>query len=257
MNDDAITEIVCDPIGLIHSCYKEKFGIPRQPGLVSEAVATIELIPPYNVPEAVRDLDQFSHLWLIFHFHATYQKAWNPTVRPPRLGGNQRLGVFATRSMYRPNSLGLSVVQLKKIIIGNASVKLEVIGSDLLDQTPVIDIKPYLPYSDSLPDAKSGYAQSKPGNTKNVIFSANALEQCKEQSVRQGCNIQRLIEQVLQQDPRPAYQKNQQNDRLYAMKLFDFDLKWKYKNGGVYVVSMVGTLSEDQEATTNPMNNHE
>ena len=142
-----------DVIGVIHSCYREKFGIPRQPGLVSEQTATLELLPPQNRPEAVKRLEGFSHIWVSFIFHSVPLGKWPPTVRPPRLGGNERVGVFASRSTHRPNPLGLSVVKLARIEVSEAGVKLHLIGADLLDGTPVVDIKPYIPGYDSAENA--------------------------------------------------------------------------------------------------------
>ena len=141
------------PIGIIHSCFREKFGIPRQPGLVTAAEGRLEILPPYNRAEAFRTLQDYSHLWLVFVFHAALRQHWSATVRPPRLGGNQRVGVFATRSPYRPNPLGLSRVELRAIDYSGQGVNLLLGGIDLLDQTPVLDIKPYLPSYYAISDA--------------------------------------------------------------------------------------------------------
>ena len=141
------------PIGVIHSCFGEKFGIPRQPGLVPAARATLELLPPYNQPAAVRELAGFSHLWLIFVFHGIPWGQWQPTVRPPRLGGNRRLGVFASRSPFRPNPIGLSAVRLLR----REGCVLHVADVDMLDDTPLLDIKPYVPEFDAHPSAKAGW----------------------------------------------------------------------------------------------------
>ena len=146
------------PIGYVHSPYKEKFGIPRQPGLVTAAQATLRLVAPFDQPESVRGLEGFSHVWLIFVFHGTAAQGWKPTVRPPRLGGNARLGVFATRSTFRPNPIGLSVAQIVDIDAQHGQVSLTLSGCDLLDGTPILDIKPYLAYADALHQARSGFA---------------------------------------------------------------------------------------------------
>jgi tRNA-Thr(GGU) m(6)t(6)A37 methyltransferase TsaA len=226
------------PIGFIQSCYKEKFGIPRQPGLVTEARASLTLIPPFNQANTIHGLAQFSHIWLVFVFHATQHQGWQPTVRPPRLGGNKRLGVFATRSMYRPNPLGLSVVALTSINIQNGTIRLELQGCDLLDGTPILDIKPYIPYADALPHAQAGFANNAPAVLQAVSFTELALQQCQHKQAQWGVDIQRLITQILQQDPRPSYRQSEATPRVYAMRLYDFDLKWEYKLTGIKVLEL-------------------
>ena len=158
-------------IGQVHSPYKEKFAIPRQPGLVSAAKGTITLTGDANNPELIRELAEFSHIWVLFVFHGTQEQGWKPLVRPPRLGGNKKIGVLATRSTFRPNPIGMSVVKLESIAIEEKQVILHISGIDLLDQTPIIDIKPYVPYSDSLPTAQAGFAQSPPEISLSVTFS--------------------------------------------------------------------------------------
>ena len=151
-----------NPIGYISSPYKEKFAVPRQPGLVQDGGGQLILHTPYNHPDAVRGLEQFSHLWLLFVFHQTAQQGWHPLVRPPRLGGNAKIGVFATRSTFRPNPIGMSLVELKKVNAENQSVILELGSLDLVDGTPILDIKPYLPFAESRPNAIAGFAQEAP-----------------------------------------------------------------------------------------------
>ena len=146
-----------EQIGVIHSPYKEKFAVPRQPGLVTSGSGELHLIAPYNQTDAVRGLEAFSHLWVVFVFHQTMEGGWRPTVRPPRLGGNARMGVFATRSTFRPNPIGMSLVELKGIRCQKDRVILELGSLDLVDGTPVIDIKPYLPFAEALPDARASY----------------------------------------------------------------------------------------------------
>ncbi|MGE4488701.1 MAG: tRNA (N6-threonylcarbamoyladenosine(37)-N6)-methyltransferase TrmO [Kiritimatiellales bacterium] len=206
-----------EPIGIIHSCFKEKFGIPRQPGLVKSATATLELLPPYNVEEALRGIDEFSHLWILFVFHESVIEKFQPTVRPPRLGGNTRIGVFATRSPFRPNPIGLSVVGLKSV----SGTTLELAGGDFLDGTPVLDIKPYIPYADSIPEARGGFAPDAPVPQNIVSFTpeATAVFQTLEKSQQQ------LIRDVLTYNPRPAYQSDNP-DRTYGTRLFNLDIKW-------------------------------
>lgn len=213
------------PVGLIHSCFPEKFGIPRQPGLVKEAHARLELLPPYDRSEALEGLETFSHLWLIFVFHASLQEAWKPTVRPPRLGGNKRVGVFASRSMFRPNPIGLSVVELERIDTTARPPCLYLKGVDLLDETPVLDIKPYLPYVDAIPSARGGYAVSSPEPRLQVSFTPRAAIQCArfETSYPQ---LQTLITQLLALDPRPAYYGTDETRTEFGMRLLDFEVKW-------------------------------
>lgn len=213
-----------ETIGIVHSPYAEKFGIPRQPGLVPAAEATLELLPPYNRPEAVKGLEGFSHIWLSFIFHGVKREQWRPTVRPPRLGGNERLGVFATRSTHRPNPLGLSVVRLVNIDTADGRVVLHLQGADLMDGTPVVDIKPYIPYVDSVPDATAGFAPSPPSPGITVGFSAEAKAMCQELE-RTYPGLSRLIEEVLAQDPRPAYQAEQ--EREYGFMLYDLNVRFR------------------------------
>lgn len=235
---NVMPEFKLNQIGIIHSCFKEKFGIPRQPGLVREARAELELLPPYNRPEAVRGLEAFSHLWVIFVFHECMRDAWKPTVRPPRLGGNQRLGVFATRSTFRPNPVGMSVVELDRIDVENG-VRLYLKGVDLLDGTPVLDIKPYLPYADAITDAHGGFADEAPSARLKVVFSDNALAACEARSSRHP-GLQTLITQVLARDPRPAYAGEDAGERVYGMRLLDFDLKWRIAGDEVIVLDLTG-----------------
>ncbi|MFZ7256036.1 tRNA (N6-threonylcarbamoyladenosine(37)-N6)-methyltransferase TrmO [Avibacterium avium] len=217
--------LTLSPIGIIHTPYKEKFSVPRQPNLVQDGVGTIRLLAPYNQPEAVRGLDQFSHLWLIFQFDKIPTGKWQPTVRPPRLGGNQRIGVFASRATHRPNPLGLSKVELKRIEINQGEVLLHLGSVDLVDGTPIFDIKPYIAYADSEPNANSGFAQQPPEAKLQVIFSEQAQAQLTKCGTKYP-NFQRFITEVLQQDPRPAYQQGKTSDRIYGMKLYEFNVRW-------------------------------
>ena len=164
-------DLVFHPIGIVHSCFTEKFGIPRQAGLVPAARATLEILPPFDQKEAFRGLDDFSHLWIVFVFHGIVAGKWQPTVRPPRLGGNTRVGVFASRSGFRPNPIGISSVVLESVRRDHGKLLLDVAGIDMLDQTPVLDIKPYLPYADSIPDANGGYASDPPRPSISIEFS--------------------------------------------------------------------------------------
>lgn len=227
-------------IGVIHSCYKEKFGIPRQPRLVTEATATLELTPPYQHRDIVRELKHFSHIWLIFVFHNNPEIQWKPTVRPPRLGGNKRVGVFASRSPFRPNPIGLSLVELVNITYNKEKIQLELQGADLLDGTPILDIKPYIPYADCVANAQAAYAPDAPNAPKAVRFSKKAQQQCQQKERALNTNLSLLITQILQQDPRPSYKanKNATDDRIYAMQLYDFDLRWRYDATGIEVIEL-------------------
>jgi len=226
------------PIGYITSCYQEKFGIPRQPGLVSAAKSQLILANSFG-EESVRGLEYFSHIWVQFIFHQTKKKGWKTMVRPPRLGGNKKVGVFASRSTFRPNPIGLSVVELENIELQKSRVVLHLRGCDLLDETPILDIKPYLPYAESIPDAKAGFASTKP-ELVEVNFTDLANVQCEKASQRLGENIHILITQILALDPKPSYQNiNSQTDRIYRMKLYDFDLSWQYcENNKIKVLAI-------------------
>ena len=220
-----MTELTLPIIGYMHSSYKEKFGIPRQPNLV-QVESYIEMLAPYNDVLAFEGIEAFSHLWLVWQFHDNKnpeQTQFRPQVRPPRLGGNKKIGVFATRSMYRPSPIGLSVVKLKCVKKEGKSVRVYVTGSDLLDGTPIVDIKPYIHYSDAVIDAVSGYAQDEP-NRKSVIWSDRAIKQ-KQQLLTSGkLSVQTAqeLEAVLSLDPRPAYQDDEA--RVYKMKFAAVDI---------------------------------
>lgn len=229
------------PIGIIRSCFKEKFGIPRQAGLAGAATATLELLPPYNRPEALTGLRDFSHVWLVFVFHAAMREHWKATVRPPRLGGNQRLGVFATRSTFRPNPIGLSAVKLEGVQHDAGHVWLHLSGVDLLDGTPVLDIKPYLPYADSITEASGGFAKQTPMSSLTVTFTPQAEARCQAFESRYP-NLKLLIEQILEQDPRPAYYAHRPQKQQFGLKLFDFDLKWELVGETITVLDLVTEL---------------
>jgi len=213
-------------IGHVNSPYKEKFAIPRQPGLVSLAKGTITLIGNANNPELVRELAQFSHIWVLFVFHRTQSQGWKPLVRPPRLGGNKKIGVLATRSTFRPNPIGMSVVKLDAIDIKDKQVILHISAIDLLDKTPIVDIKPYVPYSDSIPHANAGFAQTHPLTNLQVTFNEQAQKTLAKYS-NSIPDLALFIEQVLAQDPRPAYKQGKHDDKTYGMNLYDLNIQWK------------------------------
>lgn len=220
-------------IAHIHTGFTEKFGIPRQSGLVdTEGVIVFE--PEFAVAEAVRGLEEFSHIWLIWDFskaHGTDTEAnWSPTVRPPRLGGNKRIGVFATRSPFRPNHIGLSCVRLEAIEKDDKGRPLlRVRGADLLDGTPIYDIKPYLPYADCRPAAVGGFAIGAPEKTLEAHFECELPPGMSEQ---QKIRIKDLIEQ----DPRPAYKKD--GDRIYGMAFDGYEIKFKIDKGVAEVIDI-------------------
>lgn len=232
-----MTTFSFDQIGVIRSPYKEKFAVPRQPGLIEDGGGELQLLAPYNQPEAVRGLTDFSHLWIMFVFHQTMDGGWRPTVRPPRLGGNARMGVFATRSTFRPNPIGMSLIELKAVRVKGSEVVLELGSLDLVDGTPVIDIKPYLPFAESQPLARAGFAQSAPDADMPVIFSAHAQRQIAENQARFP-NLERFIAQVLAQDPRPAYRKNEEEMREYAVLLLEFNVRWRVIGQQTEVLSL-------------------
>ncbi|GKX52595.1 tRNA (N6-threonylcarbamoyladenosine(37)-N6)-methyltransferase TrmO [Budvicia aquatica] len=232
-----MTALSIEPIGIIHSPYKEKFAVPRQPGLVADGCGELRLLPPYNQAEAVRGLEQFSHIWVLFIFHQTQNGGWRPTVRPPRLGGNARVGVFATRSTFRPNPIGMSLIELKGIRQQGSEIVLELGSLDLVDGTPVVDIKPYLPFVENIPDARAGFAQDIPLADMPVNFTIEA-EQRLLQEVRNHPNLRRFITQVLAQDPRPAYRKGEQQSREFAVHLSEFNVRWRVENGQTDVIAI-------------------
>lgn len=219
-----MNNINLDIIGHVDSPYKEKFAIPRQPGLVTAASGYINLLPDFSDANMVRTLAEFSHIWVVFVFHQTMEQGWKPTVRPPRLGGNEKVGVFATRSTFRPNPIGLSVVKLDEVITQGNQIKLKISGFDLLDETPVLDIKPYVPYADAIEEAQAGFAQQKPSTLKRVVFSEQAITFCNKHT--QHPALKALIEQVLEQDPRPAYKQDKHDDKVYGISLYHYNISW-------------------------------
>ena len=229
-------KIEFETIGIVRSPYKEKFGVPRQPGLVPQAKGRVELLPPYNCVEAVSGLEGYSHIWLQFVFDRSLCERWQPTVRPPRLGGNRRVGVFASRSPFRPNPIGLSVVQLERVVSEGGEVTLEIAGLDLVDGTPVLDVKPYVAYVDSIPGASSGFAAAAPGPLFRVHFSSKALNQLAARP--DGKTLGEMIRALLETDPRPAYIKDGRQQRVYGIRLYDFDLRWRIADGAAEVLEL-------------------
>lgn len=222
------------PVGFVRSCFKEKFAIPRQPQLAPAARGVLELVPPFDQGEAVQGLEQVSHVWLLFLFHLALEDKPRLKVRPPRLGGNQSTGVFATRATHRPNGIGQSVVRLDKVESG----RLWLSGIDLLDGTPVLDIKPYVPYADQVSDACNAMAGAAP-ELVPVHWQDQALLQARDHALRLGEPLVELIEQCLAQDPRPAYQVPTP-ERRYGARFWDLDVRWHYPSpGSISVLEVV------------------
>ena len=242
MNDQISMPI----IGYMCSPFVEKFGIPRQSNLVN-TTSYIKLIAPYDDINAFQGIEQFSHLWLLWQFHANDVKksdnavnkagTFQPMIRPPRLGGNQKIGVFASRSMYRPSQIGLSVVQFLEVKKVENELRLYVQGADILSGTPIVDIKPYLAYADAIPDAMSGYAPDAP-QILEVIWSDDALLQKQKLLNEKVCTEQILqeLEQVIAQNPKPAYQKDP--ERVYGLSFANLNVKFQISEQSVKIVDM-------------------
>lgn len=220
-------------IGRIHTDFATKFGVPRQSGLVPELMGKIVLEPEYRNPDAFRGLEEFSHLWLVWEFSEAVRSEWSPTVRPPRLGGNRRVGVFATRSPFRPNPIGLSCVKLEQIDLQDSrKPEIWVSGVDMMDGTPIYDIKPYLPYADSHPGAKGGFTDGTQVRRVKVEFP----EEPVAASEISGEKLQAL-RGVLEQDPRPRYQKDP--ERIYGMSFGEYEVKFTVQENVLRVVELV------------------
>lgn len=222
----ALSEIT--PIAHINTLFPSKFGIPRQSGL-TETTAKIVFEKPYRTPEAIRGLSDFSHIWLIWEFSENKDKSNSLTVRPPRLGGNKRMGVFATRSPYRPNNLGLSCVEIEKIEENTPEGPvIYVKGADILDGTPIFDIKPYLPFTDSKPEAKGGFAAAVYGDCLEVVFTEESLKNIKEEDIP-------ALTELLSQDPRPHYHGD---ERLYSFEFSRYKIKFRVQDNTLNVTDI-------------------
>lgn len=219
-----------EPIAHIHTGFPAKFGIPRQSGLVEGLHAVIEMEPAFRDAAAFRSIEGFSHLWLLWGFSENSRAGWSPTVRPPRLGGNRRVGVFASRSSFRPNGLGLSVVRLEKFVPQSPhGPLLHVSGADLMDGTPIYDIKPYLPFTDSHPEAEAGFAAEVLDKKLEVVIPENCMEQIP-------LSQRSVIRQLLAQDPRPSYQDDP--DRLYGFVYENWEIRFRVDSGHLLVVEV-------------------
>lgn len=220
-------DITVQPIAKMRSDFPTKFGIPRQSGLAENLRSTIVFEPQYRNADALRGLEDFSHLWIIWQFSEAVRKEWTPTVRPPRLGGNTRMGVFATRSPFRPNSIGLSCVKLIGIEhTAEQGTVIHVAGADLMDGTPILDIKPYIPYCDAHPEALGGFTTNAGDFLLKVDFPAELLELLPESKREAAC-------EVLSHDPRPSYQADP--ERLYGLSFAGFDIRFTVENETLYV----------------------
>ena len=221
--------LLIEPIAYIKNGYKEKFGVPRQSGLVPSIKSVIEFCEGYRDENCIRDIGQYSHLWLLWGFSKN-DNQWSPTVRPPRLGGNKRVGVFATRSPFRPNPVGLSCVKLEKIEDGKNGKVLVVSGGDLADNTPIYDIKPYLPYVDSIPEASGGFSEDHKNHFFEVLIPNEFKEDLTESQIEN-------ITELLSLDPRPSYQNDE--ERIYGLEFEDFQIKFKYNRETIVVVDIL------------------
>ncbi len=219
-----------DVIAVMHSDFPTKFGIPRQSGLAEALQSTIVFEPAYRNPEALRGIEGFSHLWILWQFSQAVRQDWSPTVRPPRLGGNTRMGVFATRSPFRPNAIGLSCVRLLSVEhTQDMGTVLHIGGADLMDRTPILDIKPYIPYCDAHPEAMGGFTQ----NAGDYLLEVDFPENLKQ---RLPAEKQEAICQVLSHDPRPSYQKD--SDRVYGLSFAGHDIRFTVKDKVLTVVDV-------------------
>lgn len=229
-------------IGHVRTPFKDKFGVPRQPGLAAEAKGVVKLNPDPDLKTALRSLDEFTHLWIVFVFHEHGGKGWKPSIRPPRLGGNRKVGVLASRSPHRPNPIGLSAVSIEKIDLEAAGGPEIHVGSvDLIDGTPVLDIKPYIPYADAIPEAGVGWA-SEPIPRTPVILSEKAESEIQRRDPEGLRKLRQLIVDVLELDPRPAFQKRQSPPQdpkswgqRYGFDVIGNDVKYEIREDGFFV----------------------
>ncbi len=212
-------------IARIYTDFKEKFGIPRQSGL-ADTKGKIVFEPKYRNPDSIRGLEDYSHLWIIWSFSEVKMENWSPTVRPPRLGGNKKVGVFATRSPYRPNTIGLSSVKITEIKIEETGPAIYVSGADMLDGTPIYDIKPYIAYTDAHPDAKSGFAEEKYGKKLNAHIPESLAEKLNRDELD-------ALVSILEEDPRPQYQSDP--ERIYGMKFKEYEIHFSVSDSELYV----------------------
>ncbi len=234
-----------EPIGYIQSCFKEKFGVARQSMMIPQARGFLKFNPDPAYLNSLRYLNEFSHLWIIFVFHKNIEKGWKPLINPPRIEAPEQVGVFASRSPHRPNPIGMSVVKIEEIdFSAPGGIELHLSGLDILDGTPVLDIKPYLSFADSFVDAASGWA-SQSIQKYRVEFSSESAIAIQESGTRYHPNLQALLQQMLELDPRPTAQRkrssiesDESEGLVFAFRIFDFDVKWKIQNKGIFVLEL-------------------
>ena len=230
-------EINFKSIARIKSDFHDKFGIPRQSGLLKSLRSTVVFEPEFRNADALRGLEGFSHLWLLWIFSENVRDSWKPTVRPPRLGGNTRIGVFATRSSFRPNPLAMSCVKIESInLVGEGAPTITVSGADLMDGTPIVDIKPYLPYADSVPEATGGFAETVRFKKLDVDFADGVLVKGENSAGAFPENKKAALIELLSEDPRPAYQKDA--GRIYGIRFAGFEIKFQVQGDRLTVVSI-------------------
>jgi tRNA-Thr(GGU) m(6)t(6)A37 methyltransferase TsaA len=233
---DATEALTLTPIAITRSCFADKFGVPRQPGLTRHAHADLLIQPPFDREDAFRGLESASHLWLTFQFHQAVRAEWRPVVRPPRLGGNRKIGVFASRSPFRPNSLGLSAVRNRGLVRKQGKLVLQISDHDLIEGTPILDIKPYLPFADSISGAHLGWAEEAPVERLPVVFLPEAQEQlgelctepCSKSSLQKYPDFAALIEDVVSYDPRPSFRRGRDEERIYGAHLYDVNVRFRF-----------------------------
>lgn len=224
-------KLTIEPIAHIYNDFPTKFGVPRQSGLVDKITGTIVFAPKYRNPDTLRGIEGYSHLWLLWEFSENLRENWSATVRPPRLGANTRMGVFATRSPFRPNPIGLSVVKLAKVQLESPQGPILIVsGADLMDGTPIFDIKPYLPHVESIPDAKGGFATQVAGRTLDVQCPHEILARLPEEK-------RQILLDILAEDPRPGYQHDP--ERIYGVDFAGFNVKFMVKDQILTIVEIV------------------
>jgi len=234
------------PIGVLRTCFTEKFGAPRQSLMVSEARGVLKLKPDPGYRSALNHLESFSHVWIVFVFDKHAEKGWRSTIRPPRIEGPRRVGVFASRSPHRPNPIGLSAVKLERIDLDAAGgIEIHLSGVDILDGTPVLDIKPYLPYADSIPDASAGWAEGEIKRCR-VDYSERAQEVMRTSGTERHPHLRLLITQMLEWDPRPRSQRSaiplgdpSSQGKRFGFRILEFDVQWEIRDGGIHVLDLL------------------
>lgn len=229
--------IALTPIGKVNSPYKQKFVIPRQANLASSAIGTIELDNVFTDMDCLREIAQFSHLWVVYLFHETADQGWTNTVQPPRLGGKKKVGVFSSRSPFRPNPIGISAVKYIEHYKENGKLHIKIGGLDFLDGTPVLDIKPYIPYADSIPKAVGGYASEKPQSVLSVKFSKKAESELKIYEAKLE-NLRSLITEAFSLDPRPAWRVKTTDPKQYGVTLYNINIKFEFREDVILITAL-------------------